>query len=68
MIDKATDDIVKNTPNFILFRTFDDIFPSRIPITEAKGNELIKDLALISNLDLDLIESDSTIQKARHKD
>ena len=61
-------EIRKRIPNFILFSSFDDVFPSEIPLDEARNNELIKDLDIISNLNLDLIVSDSAPVKKRHKE
>jgi predicted ATP-dependent endonuclease of OLD family len=54
-------------PNFILFSTFEDVFPSEIPFTEASSNQLIKDLDIISDLNLGLIQSGSSPEKAKHK-
>jgi predicted ATP-dependent endonuclease of OLD family len=62
-----SDTIEKYIPNFILFSSFDDVFPSEIPINEASGNSLIKDLNVISDLNLELIKSGSSAQKAKHK-
>ena len=55
-------------PNFILFSSFDDIFPSEIPLAEASNNVLIKDLEIISNLDIGLIKSGIPANKKRHKE
>jgi len=55
-------------PNFILFSSFDDVFPSEVSFAEASNNELIKDLEIISDLNLDLIISGTITQKASHKD
>lgn len=60
--------LVQNIPNFILFSSFEDIFPSEIPLGEAPNNELIKDLDIISDLNLELITSASTPIKKRHKE
>lgn len=60
--------ITKRIPNFILFSSFDDVFPSEVSFAEASNNELIKDLEIISDLNLDLIISGTTTQKASHKD
>ena len=46
-------------PNFILFSSFDDIFPSEILLTEAAANPLIQDLDQISDLQIDLIQTAS---------
>ncbi|MCK4427105.1 MAG: AAA family ATPase [candidate division Zixibacteria bacterium] len=55
-------------PNFILFSSFDDILPSEISFFEAEKNDLIRDLAIVSDLDLELIKSGSSTDKAKHKD
>jgi len=62
------DQLRRRIPNFILFSSFDDVFPSEIPLDEARNNELIKDLDIISDLDLELIESGSISQKTKHKE
>ncbi len=55
-------------PNFILFSSFDDIFPSVIPFAEAMKNELIKDLTIICDLNLELIISGTPNKKETHKE
>jgi predicted ATPase len=60
-------EILRRIPNFILFSSFDDIFPSEIPIQQAKQNPLIQDLADISELDLDLVTSMHSSAKQTHK-
>ena len=64
---KIFDELMDWIPNFILFSSFDDVFPSEIPLSEADKNPLIKDLDTISNLNLVLIKSGSATQKAKHK-
>ncbi len=64
---KFIDEIRKGIPNFILFSSFDDVFPSEIPLSKAPNNELVKDLDIISELNLELITSGSTPLKAKHK-
>lgn len=61
-------EIEKRIPNFILFSSFDDVFPSEIPLNEAINNALVKDLDAISNLDLNLIKTGRPSIKRRHKD
>ena len=61
-------DIKQWVPNFILFSSFDDIFPSEISLIDAKNNELIKDLSIVSDLDLELITSDTPAKKIQHKE
>jgi predicted ATPase len=59
--------LLQRLPNFILFSSFDDIFPSEILLTEAKDNPLIQDLDSISDLQIDLIQSGGSPQKMKHK-
>jgi len=65
---KFIDEIEAWIPNFILFSTFDDVFPSEILLAEALKNELIKDLDIISDLNLKLITSGSITLKTKHKE
>ena len=60
---------VKNRmPNFILFSSFEDVFPSEIPLAQAGQNPLIEDLDIISELNLELIMSGTASAKKRHKE
>lgn len=65
---KFIDQITQWIPNFILFSSFDDIFPSEVPLGEASNNELIKDLDVISDLKLELIISGPIATKMKHKE
>ncbi len=60
--------IKKHVPNFVLFSSFDDVFPSQVSLGEATNNELIKDLDTISDLHLELIRTGSISQRAKHKE
>jgi len=65
------EEFIKNNllPNFILFRTFNDILPAQIPINEAQRNEIVNDLALISNLDFSKIQPSSPPEiRKRHEE
>lgn len=64
------DFILKNfSPNFILFKTFEDILPNQIPIAEATNSPLIKDLSLISDLDFQKIQpSAAPDDREKHKE
>lgn len=64
---KLISQIKQLIPNFILFSSFDDVFPSEIPLGEAANNKLIKDLDIISDLGLELIKSGTASLKASHK-
>ena len=55
-------------PNFILFNSFEDIFPNKIPFTELEKNEWIKDLSVISNLTIETIKGTDDRGKEKHKD
>lgn len=50
-------------PNFILFKTFEDILPNQIPIAQAPQNPLLKDLSSISNLNFDIIQPSTDARK-----
>jgi len=66
--NKFIEEIKRYIPYFILFSSFDDIFPSEIPLIKAQENKLVKDLALISNLNLELIQKGTATHKATHKE
>lgn len=55
-------------PYFILFNSFDDIFPNKIPFSELETNEWVKDLSVISNLNIESIKGSSDRTKEKHKD
>jgi predicted ATP-dependent endonuclease of OLD family len=54
-------------PNFVLFSSFDDIFPDKVPLAQLETNEWIKDLSLASNLDVKKILADDAREKTKHK-
>lgn len=58
-------DILKNKflPNFILFKTFEDILPDSIPISQASSNAIISDLCKISDFDISKIQPNIDIAK-----
>jgi len=58
--------IKEHIPNFILFVSFEDIFPNKIPFVELNNNEWVGDLSIISNLDTDTIKSKGD-ERTRHK-
>ncbi len=55
-------------PNFILFNSFEDIFPNKIPFAELEKNEWIKDLSVISDLKIETIKGTDDRGKEKHKD
>ena len=58
--------LTKILPNFILFNSFDDEFPSEISVEDAKTNPLITDLNLISNLDLNTMVNGTPSELMKH--
>jgi predicted ATP-dependent endonuclease of OLD family len=55
-------------PNFILFSSFEDIFPNKIPFTELETNAWIGDLSVISDLNIATIKGTNDREKEKHKD
>lgn len=55
-------------PNFILFNSFEDIFPNKIPFVELDKNEWIKDLSIVSDLDIETIKGTDDSSKEKHRD
>lgn len=64
---KLTNSILNSIPNFILFSSFDDIFPNEIPFEDLKTNKWIIDLSKITNLSIETITGNSDRSKIRHK-
>lgn len=54
-------------PNFILFSSFEDIFPNEIKLTELQNNKWILDLAQMSDLDVSVITGGDARIKKSHK-
>ncbi len=65
---KFLDALKRWIPNFILFNSFDDIFPNKIPFAELEKNEWIQDLSVISDLKTDTIKGTDDRGKEKHKD
>jgi len=65
---KFIEEIKNWIPNFILFNSFDDIFPNKVPFTELENNEWIKDLSIISDLKVETIKGADDRDKEKHKD
>lgn len=55
-------------PNFILFKSFEDNIPNEVSFKDLPKTDFIKDLELISNLDVKLILSDDIRKNQKHKD
>lgn len=56
-------------PYFILFDTYKDQIPAKVPLNQLNDNEFINDLVKISDLDIELIQDTTKIRENRkHKD
>jgi len=65
--DKFKEALLLYVPNFILFSSFDDVFPNMIPLAELKTNKWIADLAEMSDIDVNVITGQSSRDKKSHK-
>lgn len=65
--EKFLDAFKQWIPNFILFNSFEDVFPNKISFGELETNEWIKDLSVISDLDVVTIKNSSDRDKHKHK-
>ena len=65
---KFIEEIKNWIPNFILFNSFDDIFPNKVPFAELENNEWIKDLSIVSDLKVETIKGTDDRDKEKHKD
>ena len=65
---KLLEALKQQIPNFILFNSFEDIFPNKIPVAELEENEWIQNLSVISDLKIDIIKSADDRDKEKHKD
>lgn len=54
-------------PNFILFSSFEDVFPNTIPISELPSNKWIADLQQMSDIDIAVIAGADARAKKGHK-
>ena len=64
---RLTKSLINVVPNFILFSSFDDIFPSEIPLPELHENKWILDLSKITDLNIETITGDNSRDKIKHK-
>jgi DNA polymerase III delta prime subunit len=67
MLAKFTAELLNYVPNFILFSSFDDVFPNEIRLPELAKNDWIQDLQQMSNIDVDTILAKDDRAKAQHK-
>lgn len=65
---KFLEALKQRIPSFILFNSFEDIFPNKIPFAELEKNEWIQDLSVISDLKIATIKGTDDRGKEKHKD
>lgn len=65
--DKFLEALKRWIPNFVFFNSFEDVFPNKIPFAELETNEWIKDLAVISDLNVATIKTSTARDKQKHK-
>lgn len=65
--DKFVKEFQDYFPNFILFSSFNDVFPNTVPLADLEKNEWIEDLAIISDLDISIVKSANDRRKIDHK-
>jgi predicted ATP-dependent endonuclease of OLD family len=59
--------LLKKLPTFILFSSFDDVFPNEIPFSELVSNKWITDLSAMSDIDVKTITSTDRSARKKHK-
>lgn len=62
------EDFLEHAPHFILFNSFEDVFPNTIPLNELDENEWIADLKVISNINVETIKGKNRRSKKKHKE
>lgn len=67
LYSSAKEFLLKLLPNFIYFDISQDKIPNSVPFNEIKTNSFINDLAKISNLDIELIQSKDYSNIMGHK-
>lgn len=65
--DKFTNEFKNNLPNFILFSSFNDIFPNEVLFSDLEKNDWIRDLGIISDLNISIVNSTNNRKKVDHK-
>jgi len=65
--EKFLESLKQYIPNFILFNSFEDIFPNKIPFEELEKNEWITDLSVVSDLKVETIKGSKDRAKHKHK-
>lgn len=64
---RLTQALIKALPNFVLFSSFDDVFPNEIALSDLATSKWIKDLEAISDIDIDVISGSNRNIKKQHK-
>lgn len=64
---RLTQALIKGLPNFVLFSSFDDVFPNEIALSDLPSSKWIKDLEAISEIDINVISGSNRNTKKQHK-
>lgn len=67
-LSKKWNKLLQLIPNFVLFRSFEDNLPNKIPINEIETNKFTLDLASVSEFDPGLILAKDPRKTYKHKD
>lgn len=65
--NRLKDAFLRRCPNFVLFSSFDDVFPNEIALSELASNKWIKDLESMSDIDASIINGANRNAKKEHK-
>lgn len=66
-VSRVLDQCFASMPNFVLFSSFEDVFPSQVPYSELSTNKWISDLKQMSNLNIETITGNNRNAKRQHK-
>lgn len=67
-LSSRTAKLLNKIPNFILFKSFEDDIPNKIPFSDLQKNDFIKDLEVISNFDKSILISGTDRKQSDHKE
>lgn len=67
-LNSRTAKLLNKIPNFILFKSFEDDIPNKIPFSDLQKNDFIKDLEVISNFDKSILISGTDRKQSDHKE
>lgn len=60
--------LLNKIPNFILFKSFEDDIPNKVPFSELQKNEFIRDLEVVSDFDKSILTNGNDRKQSNHKE